>query len=218
MTDWTNIADSVLEPGDPVRSVDIIALRDNPIAIAEGASGAPEMAASQAALALLSSASANDDAAIEFTNVFNNDYDVYIVQIFGFQPASDNVALIMEFSKDGGTNWITTNDYYWVYIRWRTDGDGTTVDKEAHSNIKIGDDIDNGSTRNLGFTITLFDPVASLNTPIIYDGILCDINGHFWRVIGSGALNSSDSIDSMRFKTSSGNINRGEFYVYGVRK
>src|SRR5690554_1637565 len=40
---WTNIDDMFLEPGKPVRSVDGLALRDNPIAIAEGAAGAPKV-------------------------------------------------------------------------------------------------------------------------------------------------------------------------------
>lgn len=40
---WTNIQDNFLEPGKPVRSVDGLALRDNPIAIAQGASGAPRV-------------------------------------------------------------------------------------------------------------------------------------------------------------------------------
>ena len=43
MAVWTNVPDSVLEPGDPIRSVDIIAIKENPIAIAEGASGAPRI-------------------------------------------------------------------------------------------------------------------------------------------------------------------------------
>lgn len=43
MATWTNIGDTFLEPGKPVRSVDGLALRDNPIAIAEGASGAPRI-------------------------------------------------------------------------------------------------------------------------------------------------------------------------------
>ena len=40
---WTNIPDDVLEPGKPIRSVDAIALRDNPIAIAQGLPGAPRI-------------------------------------------------------------------------------------------------------------------------------------------------------------------------------
>ena len=43
MAEWTNIPDDVLEPGKPIRSVDAIALRDNPVAIAEGAAGAPRI-------------------------------------------------------------------------------------------------------------------------------------------------------------------------------
>jgi hypothetical protein len=43
MSTWTNISDTVLEPGKPIRSVDALALRDNPVAIAGGASGAPRV-------------------------------------------------------------------------------------------------------------------------------------------------------------------------------
>ena len=43
MATWTTITTAALEPGKPVRSVDGLALRDNPIAIAEGAAGAPKI-------------------------------------------------------------------------------------------------------------------------------------------------------------------------------
>lgn len=43
MATWTTIPDSSLEPGKPIRSIDALALRDNPVAIAEGALGAPRV-------------------------------------------------------------------------------------------------------------------------------------------------------------------------------
>ena len=43
MAQWTNIPDEVLEVTKPIRSIDTIALRDNPIAIATGAAGAPRV-------------------------------------------------------------------------------------------------------------------------------------------------------------------------------
>ena len=43
MADWTTIPDSSIEPGKPIRSIDGLALRDNPVAIAEGAVGAPKI-------------------------------------------------------------------------------------------------------------------------------------------------------------------------------
>lgn len=44
MSTWTNVPDSVLEPGDPIRSVDIIAIKNNIIAVPGGATGAPRIA------------------------------------------------------------------------------------------------------------------------------------------------------------------------------
>lgn len=41
MTDWTTISDSQVEPNSPVTSELMSSLRDNPVAISEGAIGAP---------------------------------------------------------------------------------------------------------------------------------------------------------------------------------
>lgn len=43
MADWTNIADSSVDPDAPVTSELAYAFRDNPVAIAEGAVGAPRV-------------------------------------------------------------------------------------------------------------------------------------------------------------------------------
>jgi hypothetical protein len=43
MATWTDISNTVLEPGDPIRSVDIIAIKENITALSEGASGAPKI-------------------------------------------------------------------------------------------------------------------------------------------------------------------------------
>ena len=43
MADWTNLPDTTFEPGAPAKGRDMRFLRDNPIAIAEGAAGAPKI-------------------------------------------------------------------------------------------------------------------------------------------------------------------------------
>jgi hypothetical protein len=43
MATWTTLPDASLEPGKPIRSIDGLALRDNPVAITEGAAGAPRI-------------------------------------------------------------------------------------------------------------------------------------------------------------------------------
>lgn len=43
MADWTTIPDAAIAEGQPVRDVNLKAMRDNPIAITEGATGAPRI-------------------------------------------------------------------------------------------------------------------------------------------------------------------------------
>ena len=43
MSTWTNVTDTVLEPGQPIRSVDIIALKNNILAVPGGAANAPRV-------------------------------------------------------------------------------------------------------------------------------------------------------------------------------
>lgn len=43
MAVWTDVSSTVLEPGDPIRSVDIIAIKENITALSEGADGAPKI-------------------------------------------------------------------------------------------------------------------------------------------------------------------------------
>jgi hypothetical protein len=47
VADWTTIPDTTFEPGAPAKGRDMRFLRDNPIAIAEGAPGAPRIAGQQ---------------------------------------------------------------------------------------------------------------------------------------------------------------------------
>jgi len=71
MATWTNIPDGNLEPGDPIRSVDIIAIRDNPIAITEGASGAPKIQTAAITDANVTTAKLETAERMNTTNVLN---------------------------------------------------------------------------------------------------------------------------------------------------
>jgi hypothetical protein len=43
MSTWTNVTDTVIEPGQPIRSVDIIAIKNNILAVPAGAANAPRV-------------------------------------------------------------------------------------------------------------------------------------------------------------------------------
>lgn len=62
MAQWTNIPTDRIEPGKPIRAIDGLALRDNPIAIAEGASGAPRVQTNGIANSAVTTAKINNSA------------------------------------------------------------------------------------------------------------------------------------------------------------
>ncbi len=74
MATWTTIPDSSLEPGKPIRSIDALALRDNPQAIAEGATSAPRIL-----LGALEVLAAGTTIRSRTDDVFSNDTSTYSV-------------------------------------------------------------------------------------------------------------------------------------------
>lgn len=108
---WRDIADAALEQDKPVRAIDALALRDNPVAIAEGASGAPRLTveARGGREVLLASVTAAASATVDF--VLPDGWDSYMIEFFDVKPsASSN--LLAQTSIDGGATFATaTYDY-----------------------------------------------------------------------------------------------------------
>jgi hypothetical protein len=117
---WTNIPNANLAIGAPIRSIDQLALRDNPIAIAEGATGAPRVRAE--ALNGGQSGSAPIFAARAWVN-FNGTGVVAI-------RASGNVSSI----TDNGTGDYTVN-----FTTAMPDANYTTVALHGSGTPNVGD-------------------------------------------------------------------------------
>jgi hypothetical protein len=62
---WTNIPDTNIEPGKPVRSIDMIAMRDNIPALANGDAGAPRITSKAIVRALELSAGNNIQSSLD---------------------------------------------------------------------------------------------------------------------------------------------------------
>lgn len=100
MTDWTSIPNTVLETGKPIRAVDGRALRDNPIAIAEGAPGAPKIKTRT----FVSGAAAQTQT---FTGL--GDYSGIQFMLYGDNVGAATYTLQFQFSSDGGATWSTAS-------------------------------------------------------------------------------------------------------------
>lgn len=111
MADWTTIPNSSIETGKPIRAIDGRALRDNPIAIAEGAVGAPRIQPPSMAQPLVSAATLtafNSTNWLAFTGL-GEVKDIRVdFRITG--PASGGAASDFDvaFSNDAGSTWGST--------------------------------------------------------------------------------------------------------------
>lgn len=101
MAFWTNLLNSIFETGKPIRAVDGRALRDNPIAMFEGAPGAPKLQGKALDIAIGTIAPAVAIGDLE---------DAAKILLVGFAVATNNDATVSatvsyQRSPDNGATW-----------------------------------------------------------------------------------------------------------------
>lgn len=116
MADWTTIPDANLQPGEPLTSELMLALRDNPAAIADGATGAPRvqieaLAAGVGVWRAVQEANITTAAStVDFIHATYGDPNLVAIlfDIRFVQHANTNSYLGMRFSANGGSSFFAT--------------------------------------------------------------------------------------------------------------
>ena len=106
MADWTNLPNLAVGVGGLPSGTTVTALRDNPIAIAEGAAGAPRVAGSARAYNLIATASViGTPASLTITDI--PPHASIQVELSGLQGVvSGESAFRLEVSVNNGSNWV----------------------------------------------------------------------------------------------------------------
>lgn len=102
MTDYTTLSNTAVGVGGLPSGATVTALRDNPIAIAEGTSGAPKVQG--LALANYYIASVNNSGTTESAIVLPDGVDLLRLDVSGI-TASTSIILQIAFSTDGGSTY-----------------------------------------------------------------------------------------------------------------
>jgi len=104
MADWTTIPDSSVEPGKPIRSIDGLALRDNPVAIAEGAVGAPRVVSAARPQAKIAEAITTVPLIVlALTNIPAH----HAISLSLSATFSGNAVYAVQISNNNGATWVT---------------------------------------------------------------------------------------------------------------
>ncbi len=160
-------------------------------------------------------------ATVVFTGL-TSAYDAYQFHITALRTSSNNAALWMQISLDGGATWKNTaNTWSWVYSYMA--GGATPF---GHNSISEGS---NGYFRIGGATSSTWGNSSEV---IVYPNSSQNLNAASWRsldyydggggvyqVLGSGLeVSDATTLNAVRFLFAAGNIVSGRISIYGLRK
>jgi hypothetical protein len=176
-------------------------------------------------ITLISSQTASASATISFTTGIDSTYKAYKFVFSSIHPSVDDANFMFNMSTDSGSNYNVTKTTTFFNAYHNEAGNDTILaydtgedlaQSTAFQNIiyRIGNDNDqNGSG-----TLTLFNPssttyvkhfIANTST---YRGI--DYN---YNLFIGGYGNTTSAVNAIRFQMSSGNIDAGTIYLYGIK-
>ena len=178
-------------------------------------------------LILISSQSASSSASLSFTSGIDSTYKEYIFKFYEINAASNVVDFSFQCSTDGGSNYNMTmtttffrawhyandTDSGLAYQTARDQAQGTAFQQLAFSS-------GNQAKGCMVGELHLFNPSSTTYIKNFFTKTnLISANGSPYQLNSyvAGYVNTTtDTIDAVQFKFSSGNINAGTILMYGV--
>ena len=175
-------------------------------------------------LHLIASATASSSATLEFTSGIDSTFNEYQFQFVNMHPQTDEVNFSFQFNAVGesGFNETITST---VFKAYHNEADGTTSlgydtarDQTQGTGFELlGYDVGNDNDQSVSGVVTLYAPSSTTyvkhfvtRTNVAY---ITDYTIDFHT---AGYINTTAAIDEIQFKMSSGNIDAGTIYMYGV--
>ena len=166
---------------------------------------------------LVSTATASTSTTIDFT--LPSGYNSFEVKVISLIPSTDNVAMWIRVSTDGGATFAAgASDY----VYQRNIQNGTTAAPALSSPdtkiIILGGNIGNGSGRYFNSIIKIFDPSnASINKNISVDFYAFRSDSVYSIGFVNGVYKFNTAINAIRILMNSGNIASGTFELWGYK-
>lgn len=187
-----------------------------------GPTGPTGAAGGDPGLVLLATATPSNVASVDFESLIDATYDEYVVAALNIIPATDSVHFWLRTSTDNGANYDDgASDYHWQGLR----STNTTANSGAGDDkivLSVSDEV--GSAGNeLGWSgrVHIIRPTVAQYAHVFWQGCYqADVGspGALYGVIGTGMRRAAADVDAVRFLFASGDIESGEFKLYGVNK
>ena len=171
----------------------------------------------------LQTVTASNDSTVAVTGFNNSTYTDYIIRFRSVIPATDGgVIFHMKTSTDGGSSYDAgSSDYSWHNHRAHHSGTGTAGGADTGDpNISITSaSLGSDTAESLSGWVEILNAPDSTNYSH-FQGllVLADHNAtsstQFWF---SGSRNAAADIDAVQFYFASGNVESGNFVLYGIK-
>jgi hypothetical protein len=171
-------------------------------------------------LVLLGSATASSSSTIDLTSMLSSTYDDYEIHLNNILPFGASASLQMLCSTDNST-FDTGVSYPYSIIQASTGSTSVNVTKSVSgTSFTLTSSLNNFSGGGVSGRINLY----GANTASSYKAVIAELtflnnSGDYEqdRIAGHW-INTSNSLEAVRFQMSSGNIVSGKFRIYGISK
>ena len=175
-------------------------------------------------ITFISSQTASASASLSFTGL-SSTYKAYKFVFVNIHPATNNVSFQFNLSTDSGSNYNVTKTTTYFYAYHNEAGSSATVEyvggldlAQSTSDQPLSNNIGNGNDESASGTLTLFNPSSTtyvkhfISTTNQYDQADLSVNPFM-----AGYGNTTSAVNAVRFQMSSGNIDAGTIYLYGIK-
>ena len=176
-------------------------------------------------MTLLQTQTASSSSSIDFTSNIDSTYDSYVFKFINCHPATNTQKFQFNMSTDGGSNYNvtkTTTTFYAVHddqgssnLAYDTGSDLAQGTGDAILNTVTG----NANDSSCSGTLTLYNPSSTTFVKHFISHTHTtrgDADGTIYNWFGAGYGNTTSSINAVRFKFASGNIDSGVIKLYGI--
>lgn len=183
-------------------------------------SGWVQISSSSGGMTLLSTQTASASATVDFDNVFDSTYEVYMVTFSNVISATDGVSFNMRVGTGAGPTYQSgAADYAWTVGYMAASLSGSVDASDSEMTITSNLDLGNAANEAISGTIYIHSP-ADTGLHTYFDGTASGMRstGQLIKYMIASKYLSTTAVTSLRFLTSSGNITSGEFKLYGLQK
>ncbi len=171
------------------------------------------------AMVLLEQHTASSSASLDFTTCITSAYDDYEFRFTGIIPQTNTQPLVIQFSSDGGLNYIAGSDYAWQGNGSIAAGSGT-AGNNSDSSMQLSFNIGTTANYSANGIFRLCDPLSAARFTMYqgYGGGFDTSNNAISQRIYNGFYKQTTAINAFRIKFASGQIVSGVCRAYGIAK